>query len=231
MRIHCFQHVEFETPAFLSMWAQGNGHSLTRSLLYAGDNPAAARDFDVLAILGGPMNIYEHDRYPWLSREKEAIRAAIDGNKFVLGICLGGQLVADALGAAVTRNIHKEIGWMPVARETDVASLRPFDVFPARYMAFHWHGDTFGLPPGAVLAGSTEACKNQGFLYKERVVGLQYHLEATRESANNLVDKCGDELVHAPHIHDADRIRRDTARYCGEANTLFKRMLDRWLEP
>jgi len=229
MKLHYFQHVPFENPAYLLDWAESKGHSITKTALYSGEDPLAAPEFDLLVVMGGPMNIYEYDKYPWLGKEKEAIKAAIDKNKFVLGICLGGQLIADVLGGKVTQNPVKEIGWMPLSQTPEISGLKPFDIFPREYMAFHWHGDTFAVPPGAVLQSSSEACGNQGFLYKRRVIGFQYHIEATEASAAALIDNCGDELVEAPRIHDAQRIRGDTARFHAEANALVGRMLDRWL--
>jgi GMP synthase-like glutamine amidotransferase len=229
MRLHYFQHVPFENPAFLLTWAERKGHSIANTRLFAGDDPLAAPDFDLLVIMGGPMNIYEHDTYPWLVQEKNAIRAAIDKNKFVLGICLGGQLVADVLGGKVTQNPQKEIGWLPLTQTAAIAALSPFDVFPKEYMAFHWHGDTFAIPPGAVLQSSSVACKNQGFLYAKRVIGFQYHIEATEQSVGALVDNCGSELVSAPYIHTPDRIGKDTKQYQKTANDLIERMLEKWI--
>jgi GMP synthase-like glutamine amidotransferase len=179
--------------------------------------------------MGGPMSIYEHDKYPWLVKEKDAIRRAIEANKFVLGICLGGQLIADVLGGPVTRNAQKEIGWMPLTQTDEISTLKPFDIFPGQYLAFHWHGDTFAVPPGAVLQSSSEACKNQGFLYKQRVIGFQYHIEATGASVDALIDNCAGELVKATFVHEAQRLRSDTGRHHEDANALIERMLERWL--
>jgi GMP synthase-like glutamine amidotransferase len=229
MRLHYFQHVPFENPAFLLSWARRKGHSVTKTLLYAGDDPLLSPGYDLLVVMGGPMGIYEHDKYPWLIKEKDAIRRAIEANKFVLGICLGGQLIADALGGPVTRNAQKEIGWMPLTQTDEVSTLRPFDIFPRQYLALHWHGDTFAVPPGAVLQSSSAACENQGFLYKHRVIGFQYHIEATEASVGALVDNCANELMNAPFVHEAQRIRSDTARYHKDANALIERMLQRWL--
>jgi GMP synthase (glutamine-hydrolysing) len=175
------------------------------------------------------MNIYEHDKYPWLTAEKRVIRKAIDNKKYVLGICLGAQLVADVLGAKVAKNAHKEIGWFPVVQKKAIRAIRPFDALPAEYMAFHWHGDTFGIPKGAEPQGSTEGCANQGFLSRENVIGLQYHIEATRESVGALIDNCASELVPEPYVHAAGRIRRDTTTCCENANGLMEKLLDRWI--
>ena len=229
MRIHYFQHVAFEDPAYILSWAQRKGHSLTKTRLDQGDNPLDSADFDLLVVIGGPMNIYEYDKYLWLKAEKLAIRAAIDSRKYILGICLGAQLVADVLGAHVTTNWEKEIGWLRVVQADEISAMSPFDALPRDYIAFHWHGDTFSIPQGAVLQGSSAACKNQGFMYKDTVIGLQYHIEATPASIDALINNCGHELVTAPHVHPAGKIREDARTYCATANGLVERMLDRWL--
>jgi len=92
------------------------------------------------------MNIYEEAEYPWLAREKRFIRQAIRSGKVVLEICLGAQLIADVLGASITRNAHKKIGWFPVGLTPEACTTGLFDFLPPRFTAFHWHGDTFALP-------------------------------------------------------------------------------------
>ena len=138
-------------------------------------------DFDWLIILGGPMNIYEEDKYPWLSKEKEFIHQAIASDKIVLGICLGAQLMADVLGGKVQRNVHREIGWFPVKLMPESKASRIFRVLPEEFMALHWHGDTFELPPGAVHTAESQACKNQAFELG-KAIGLQFHLESSLDS-------------------------------------------------
>jgi GMP synthase-like glutamine amidotransferase len=229
MHIHYFQHVGFEDAAFILSWARQKGHSVSKTLLFAGEGPEAVWDYNMLVVMGGPMNIYEHDKYPWLVSERRAIRKAIDNGKYVLGICLGAQLVADVLGAKVTANAHKEIGWLPVVQTSETISLRPFDALPEEYMAFHWHGDTFGIPQGALLQGSTAGCANQGFMYHDTVIGLQYHIEATHGSVESLIDNCGNELVPGQYIHPAEKIRQDTKALSRAANGLIGKMLDRWI--
>jgi GMP synthase-like glutamine amidotransferase len=230
MQIHYFQHAAFEDPAYILSWARQKGHSVSKTLLHAGGDPEAIWDYNMLVVMGGPMNIYEHDKYPWLAAEKQAIQKAIDNKKYVLGICLGAQLVADVMGAPVTKNAHKEIGWLPVVQTKEIVSCRPFDALPKEYMAFHWHGDTFGIPKGAVLQGSSAGCANQGFMYDGTVIGLQYHIEATQKSVEALIDNCGNEFSAAPYVHTAEKIRQDTKTLCGNANGLVAKLLDRWIE-
>ena len=150
---------------------------------------------DLLVIMGGPMNVYEDDEYPWLNGEKDFIRACISEGKAVLGICLGAQLIAEVLGGEVTRAPHEEIGWHPVELTEPGRGLQVFADFPDRFTTLQWHGDTFSIPPGATHAASSEAVSNQAFTFDGgRVIGLQFHLEETRETLEELVQVAGGNL-------------------------------------
>lgn len=175
-------------------WVSTRGHEVRVTRLFSHDAPAV-EDFDMLVVLGGPMNIYEEAEYPWLAAEKKLIAAAIDAGKLVIGICLGGQLIADVLGAPVTRAPEREIGWFPVTL-TDAARRSPvFGGFPQTFPALHWHGDTFAIPDGAVHIAETEPCRNQAFEYDGgRVVAIQFHLQETRDTVAMLVRGAESEL-------------------------------------
>jgi GMP synthase-like glutamine amidotransferase len=127
--------------------------------------------------------------------------------KRVLGICLGAQLIAAALGSRVYPNPKKEIGWFPLDRAAGADGSIFGSILPRRFTALHWHGDTFDLPPGAVHLASTPACANQAFAFKDTVLGLQFHLEATREGAESLMENCRDELVPAAAVQSEQEIR------------------------
>jgi len=163
--------------------------------------------------MGGPMNIYEEDIYPWLAAEKKFIDQTMNMGGRVLGICLGAQLLADVLGARVYKGKYKEIGWFPVETTAAATASSVFSDFPESIMAFHWHGDTFDIPRGAQHIARSAACENQAFIYDERVVGLQFHLETTPESAGQLLANCGNELVSGPYIQDAETMLADRQRF------------------
>lgn len=206
MRVHYFQHVAFEGPASIERWTVSRGHTLTATKFYENDALPALETIDCLIIMGGPMNVYEEGLYPWLGLEKEFIRGAIEMDKAVLGICLGAQLIADALGAKVYRGEHKEIGWFPIHFTPAAQQAEIFDFVSEQMRVFHWHGDTWSHPEQAVPLAWSEGCAHQAFLYKRCVVGLQFHLESTRESVQQLVQNCGDELIRDKYIQDADEI-------------------------
>ena len=205
MRIHWFQHVPFEGLGAIEGWLLAHGHTLTCTRFYAGETPPAGVDgFDWLIVMGGPMNIYQYRDYPWLKSEKRVIREAVAGNKRVLGVCLGAQLIADALGGKVYQNAEREIGWFPITAVPEGAAS-PF-VFPAEMTVFHWHGDTFSLPPGGVWLARSEGCENQAFAVGSRVVGLQFHLEMKPDDVSRIAKECPDELVPARYVQTADAI-------------------------
>ncbi len=222
MKIHCLTHVPFEDAANIGDWAKSRGHSLTYTHLYQGQSLPPLESLDMLAIMGGSMNVYEQDWYPWLESEKDFIRRAVDADKKVIGVCLGAQLIAAALGGEVFPNDHKEIGWHPIQLTPQAAQSKVFSMLPPEMMVFHWHGDTFSLPPGAVHLAASTVCENQAFQYGDNVLGLQFHLEYSAESIEKMLTHCGDELTDAPYIQTMDEIRGGIANL--SANTLWLRL-------
>jgi GMP synthase-like glutamine amidotransferase len=205
MKIHYLQHVPFEDLANIETWAKSHGHDLTRTRLFSDEALPEIAHFDWLIIMGGPMNIYENDKYPWLAREKEFIRQAIACDKIVLGICLGAQLMADVLGGIVRRNEYREIGWFPVNLTREGIASPIFAVLPERFVALHWHGDTFEIPPGAVQTAESRACINQAFV-QGKAIGLQFHLESSHDSIDHLLQNCADELTEGPYVQRPEEL-------------------------
>ncbi|HNR32332.1 MAG TPA: type 1 glutamine amidotransferase [Candidatus Hydrogenedentes bacterium] len=207
MRLHFLQHVPFEDPANILPWAQARRITTVGVRIYANETLPPPRALDWLVVMGGPMSVDEEDKHPWLAAEKRYIRAAIDAGKRVIGVCLGAQLVAEALGGEVTRNAHREIGWFPVTR-TEASDASPaFRVLPRTFPAFHWHGDTFSLPPGATHLAASEACPMQAFAVESRIFGLQFHLESARGSIESLLTYCAADLADGPFVQSAETIR------------------------
>lgn len=225
MNIHFLQHVPFEGLASIRAWIERGDHKVTCTRLYAGDGFPRPDGIDLLIVMGGPMGVYDVDQYPWLTAEKDFLRAVIDAGKRVLGICLGAQLIAEVLGARVYPNGQKEIGWFPVTRTADAERSALGRLLPAEFMAYHWHGDTFELPPGAVHLAQTPVCRHQAYAIDDRILGLQFHLETTPESARELIEHGGDELVDAPTIQSAEAMLADNARFVG-LNRLMFALLD-----
>ena len=224
MNIHWLQHVPFEGLGTIEKWAERTGHTLSCTRLFDGDLLPHLDQFGMLVVMGGPMGIYDEQEYPWLTAEKSFIRATLDAGRPVLGICLGAQLIADVLGARVFANKQKEIGWFPVTR-TDAVPSGLEGVLPKNQTVFHWHGDTFDLPADAVHLYSSLACRNQAFLYKDRVLALQFHLETTSESAIPLIQNCRNELVPGLSIQTEREIIESIEKFA-RINETMARILE-----
>ena len=170
------QHIACEPPGAYEDELRAWGASLDRVRLDEGDPLPDWRGFEGLIVMGGPMGAYEDDRFPWLLPEKRLISEAALAGKPLWGVCLGAQLLAAALGAAVAPGGRPEVGVLPVLR-TERASDDPvFSLLPEEFSALQWHGDTFDLPPGAVQLARSTAYEQQAFV-AGRAYGLQFHVE------------------------------------------------------
>jgi GMP synthase-like glutamine amidotransferase len=221
MHIHYLQHVSFEDPAHLLMWAENRRFSMRGTRLDRPFSLPSVESIDALIIMGGPMGVYDESQFPWIKAEKRFIESVIHSEKKVIGICLGAQFIADVLGARVYKSREREIGWFSVQFSEAGNQIPVIKDFPKSLMAFHWHGDTFDLPREATLLGSSDACQNQAFIYNHQIIGLQFHLEGTRESIKRLIDHCGEDLKPGRYIQSAEEIGRHTPlweqsswRYC-----------------
>jgi len=177
-RLLIFQHVPYEILGTLDPLLRKAEFDLC--YVNFDQQPNARPDvtqYDGLIVLGGPMNCDESDRYPHLATEIELIRQSIDEGKPVLGICLGAQLIARALGARVTPNETKEIGWYELNPTTAGRTDALFAHFDASQMIFQWHGDRFDIPQGATHLATSPDCPSQAFRYHDNVYALQFHLE------------------------------------------------------
>lgn len=221
MKIHYLQHVPFEGPGTIEAWVRQRGHRLTGTHLYRQASLPTLDAVDWLIVMGGPMGVYDTGRFPWLEPETRFIRAAIDADKRVLGICLGAQLIAVALGARVDTDACREIGWSPVHLSAAALGHAALQGLPRRIEAFHWHSDTFQVPPGGVAAASSAHCANQMFVYGRRAVAVQFHLEMTPEGAERLIEHCaGNQRASLEHS-----LLGDEGRFAGLRTPLW-RLLD-----
>ena len=190
MKLCVLQHVDFEGPSLILDWALEHGYSVNICKLFDGEELPKINEFNFLIIMGGPMGIYDESEYSWLKKEKEFIKEAIAKDKFVLGICLGAQLIADCLGAKVSKAQNSEKGWLPITWVEDASLNLEKNTFPV----FHLHGDGFEIPDEAKLLASSEAHREQAFLYKDKVLALQFHLEMNQASIETLFKVCPEEF-------------------------------------
>jgi GMP synthase (glutamine-hydrolysing) len=175
--------------------------------------------------MGGPMNIYEEKEYPFLAPEKRFLKEAALAGKKVLGICLGAQLLADALGGKVFKGA-REIGFHRVELAGGASQAKVFFDFPNQFTAFHWHGDTFHMPDGALHVASSAATFAQAFTWKDRVIALQFHLETTPASMERLIANCASEIEKREYVQTADEMRAKVSELAG-ARVLLRKLLDR----
>lgn len=206
IKVHFLQHIQYEGLGSIADWIHENSYVLSVTQLFHDQSLPDPGDIDFLIIMGGPMGIYEKEKYPWLKKEKQFIKKAIRENKKVLGICLGAQLIADVLGAKVYPNKYQEIGWFPVRMTDDSKNSKLFNHFPSELMVFHWHGDTFDIPDNTIHIFENEVCRNQGFQYGDNVLGLQFHLEVRRADIEKWFDEPGDDSIN--HISNEPYIQQ-----------------------
>ena len=213
MKVHHLQHVSFEGLGCMGPLFDEHGYERSATHFYRGEKPPGTLDFDLLVVMGGPMGVADEAAYPWLRVEKQFILRAIEAGKRVLGICLGAQLVAEVLGARVYRNPYREIGWFPVVRNDRATQTAVGQAIPEELCALHWHSDTFDIPVGAAPLGASAACRNQGFVYNERVLALQFHLEATPATAAELVAECVNDIDGSIYTQSRYDLLCDTGRF------------------
>jgi GMP synthase (glutamine-hydrolysing) len=227
------RHVPFEDLGLLEPLLRTRGYRT--SYLDAPVEPVtpeAALEPDLLVVLGGPIGVYETEAYPFLGAEREAIAARVRAGRPTLGVCLGAQLLAAALGADVVATGRKEIGYAPLtltAEGRDAAEGRGSALAPLDGVrVLHWHGDQFAIPEGAVRLAETPGFPNQAFAIGSQVLGLQFHLEADHTQIERWLVGHAHELASAGI--DPNRIRSEAATYGPALAEAARRTFDRWLE-
>ncbi len=217
------QHVLHEGTGSLTPLLQTAGFEIHTLRFWAdAKSEPAPQDPDGLIVMGGPMGVYEADKYRHLAWEKRVIQRAVKNNVPVLGICLGAQLIASALGARVYPSGVKEIGWYDLAPTGAAKKDLLFHHLKPNEKVFQWHGDTFDLPRGAVHLAFSPLCMNQAFRYGQRVYALQFHLEVDSAMIEAWLDvpQNRSEMAALDGQIDPNVIRRDTRRHIGRLTEL-----------
>lgn len=208
MHLAILQHVAHEGPAALLEWTGTRGHDTRIWPLHAEPVLPGLDDFDGLIVLGGGMSVHDGAAHPWLEPERQLIRGALASGRPVLGICLGAQQLAHALGAKVLPGAEREVGFWTIRR---IGAALPL---PPELPVCHWHGDTFELPADAELLASSQACRNQVFVTVDGLgLGLQCHLEATPEWVDACCTHDADYLVPGRWMQQASRLRAERNAY------------------
>lgn len=225
LRIHYLQHVNFEGLGCIETWVKESNHSLSSTKLYHNSNFPPIEEIDWLIIMGGPMGVNDEEKYPWLSAEKEFILKAIKANKTVIGICLGAQLIASILGAKVYPNTKKEIGWFPIHLTPSGQNHPLMKNFPEELKTYHWHGDTFELPAGSTHLIQTDICPHQAFIYKDNVIGFQFHLEVTEQTLSAMLENGKHELIKDDYIQSEKEMLQNSS-LCANSNQFLVEILN-----
>jgi GMP synthase-like glutamine amidotransferase len=203
MKIHYLQHVSFEGLGCIANWASENNHTVSLTRMYNYEDFPSRDSYDMLIVLGGPMSVNDAETVQWINTEKAFIKEAIDLGKCILGICLGAQMIANVLGAKVYANAEQEIGWHNI------------DIFNNTFLqttslqVMHWHGETFDFPNGAIHLAESEACKNQAFICRQNIIGLQFHLELRKEDIEQMITFANEELAPSAYVQTANMIRNN----------------------
>ena len=227
MRLLLLQHDPLDGPGALTAWAAEHGHSVVICLICQGESLPPLDSFDLLVSLGGPMGAYEEEKHLWLVTEKEYLREAVAEGKKILGLCLGCQLLADALGGRAFRHTCKEFGWQPIEL---LEAGRDWFGEDGGFYAFQWHGDTYSLPPGAVQLARNNAAEQQAFLMEApsggRVLGLQFHLEWTETMAREALAEPDIAPPPSPSVQTPEEILLDLSLF-DAAQSRFFRLMDK----
>ena len=211
-KVWVLQHTEKETLGRISEALERRGMDFNYIRSFMGQPvPREMGDAVGLIVLGGPMGVYEQQTYPYLTDEMRLIEKALQQERPVLGICLGSQLLASALGADVRKGARKEVGWHPIAPTGAGLQDRLLRGLPDSFMAFHWHGDVFDLPKDAVALASSEWTEHQAFSYGDSAYGFLFHMEVTEEIIRGMVATFPEEIEEAGE--DSSDVILGIARY------------------
>lgn len=181
MRVNVLQHTPNEGPGAIAAWAAMRGHDLFVYHPYTlAQALPEADETDFLIVLGGPMG--PNDQLDWIEAERDLIKTLLSERKPIFGACFGAQQIAKTLGAAIVKAPHKEVGWANISLQTNVLPNLPDHI-----LALHWHEEMFEIPEAATLLFSSQLVENQGFIYRDNVIGLQCHLEPEQHNVNEMV--------------------------------------------
>ena len=223
MNVHILQHVPFEGIGSMEPWLKKHEANITSTRFYKAWTLPEISHLDLVIAMGGPMSVNDEAELPWLVQEKQFVRAAIQQGVPVLGICLGAQLIASALGARVYAGRQREIGWFDIEAVPHAGGAF---TFPPTAKVFHWHGETFDLPAGAIHLARSAGCAHQAFQLGTNVIGLQFHLETTPESACAIITHCRDELVEDTFVQTEAELRAVPPVAYERINALMGDLLD-----
>jgi GMP synthase-like glutamine amidotransferase len=215
MSVLFIKHIDIEGPGTIADFL--DARAIQYKIADVSKNnalPSAPEQYQAIVILGGPMNVYEEEKYPFLKAEDALLKAALRKRVPLLGVCLGAQLIAKALGAKVRKAAEKEIGWFKVNLTDNGIKDRLFLDLKSKIDVFQWHGDTFDIPDKGLHLASSKVCSNQAFKYNDNAYGLQFHLEVTKDMVQEWLDAYSDEISSL-----GDKVNREAILEQAEASS------------
>jgi len=227
--IAIFRHLECEGPGYFADFL--DQQDLPYTLIRVDQNdpvPSCIDDYSALVFMGGPMSV--NDDIPWIAKELTLIQQAANQDMPMLGHCLGGQLIAKALGGLITANPVKEIGWHSVARQQNATGEDWLAELPQNFEVFHWHGETFSIPDGASLLLSSQYCENQAFAMGN-TLALQCHVEMTTPMVKEWVTEYSDELsAPSASLQSGDLILETLEAKINQLKPIADKIYQRWVQ-
>ncbi|OGT60428.1 MAG: GMP synthase [Gammaproteobacteria bacterium RIFCSPHIGHO2_12_FULL_43_28] len=200
MKILLVTHATFEQPGSIKTWAEHNGHLIEEVKPYAGETLPEIIPFDMVVMMGGPQSPLTIENTPYLNDEIEMLKIALKKNKKIIGVCLGAQLIAEALGAKTERSPNREIGSYSLTLLEDAKCDPVFSQYDSTIDVMHWHSDMPGIPKGAKLIAKSEGCPRQIFRYGDRVYGFQCHFELTKKLVDGMIRHCKHDLKNGDFV-------------------------------
>jgi len=226
-----FRHSATEGPGYFASFLERHGIPMQLLRIDAGDEvPDTLNGLSGICLMGGPMSV--NDDLPWIARELSLIRQAVNQDLPVIGHCLGGQLMSKALGGVVSANPAKEIGWGELRITNPEVASAWLGGLSSPLLAFHWHGETFSIPPGAVRILDSALCENQAFILNDRHIGMQCHVEMTPELIATWCASGADEIASSPGpgVQSAAEMQADMANRVQQLHALADKIYSRWIQ-
>ena len=233
LRVHYFQHIAGEGFGSCYDYLKAHQAKITATEFFAlpVDLPLELEalpdidEVDLLIIMGGTMSVNDEANYPWLKLEKRWLRRYLSAGKPAIGLCLGGQLIANALGASVSRNQHQELGWMDVGRVSHV----PENYFqiPEKINIMQWHSETFEIPRGGVRLAQNNVCQNQMYQIGRNILGFQFHPEMTPHALQLLIENEEDSAVfNGEYVQPIAELKKTIKSKFEQGNQLLNRAIE-----
>lgn len=206
MKMLIITHASFEKPGSILTWAEKHNHTINEVKPYLGEMIPDVSSYDFIVVMGGPQSPLEIDKAPYLLDEITAIKEAIKLNKRLVGVCLGAQLIGEALGAKTERSPNREIGCYPLEMLEAANNDPVFGTMPKLLDVMHWHSDMPGIAEGATLIAKSAGCPRQIYRYGDRIYGFQCHFELTKTLVTSMIESCPDDLKPAQYVMTKEQL-------------------------